>query len=649
MVTTPGSGAYATAGATSVEGAVGGKTTTPGSPGPGPAARVQLKSSASPGAPRTFHPMWKPKKPSPRTFALGGALFLGAILLGVVRGGSDGPKEVELSAVLSAIDAGDIVEASLDDANQTVEVTLDDDATIGDSDEGAVLRTSYPVLYGTDLIERLEDNDIKFSTDQPVGASTIGTLLMNLLPVFMIIGFLLFFMRGKLGMAGIGKSNASQAVVPDTRFSDVAGIDEVVEELQEVADYLHRPERFVASGARVPHGFLLVGPAGTGKTLLARAVAGEAGVPFFALSGSDFVETFVGVGASRVRDVFAKARKHERAIIFIDEIDAVGKARTAGPSNGSSEERENTLNALLVEMDGFAQSNLIVLGATNRDDVLDPALTRPGRFDRTISVHAPDRHGRTELLELYMRRHRMAPDVDLVAFARRTPGLTGADISALVNDAALEAVRRDEEAITTHHLEAALATSVLGRERRSRVISEEDRQVTAWHEAGHTVAALMQPAAEDPIQVTIVPRGFTGGVTWMSGSDSPYLTRSKAIADLVVAMSGRAAEELLLAGDFTQGASGDLSSATKLATDMVTHYGMGDGGIAALNTGELFGAQAERVHTEIDRLLAVALGDARTLLARERALLVAVAAGLLDTETLHIEELYVLRDELHAV
>ena len=352
----------------------------------------------------------------------------------------------------------------------------------------------------------------------------------------------------------------------------------------------------------MPRGFLLVGPPGTGKTLLARAVAGEAGVPFYSAAGSDFSEMFVGVGAARVRDLFAKAKK-TGGIVFLDEIDSVGRARNGNaPGGGANDERESTLNALLVEMDGFSkENNVVIVAATNRPDILDPALTRAGRFDRQVTVAPPDRRGRTRLLDLYAKDRSMGPDVDFVALARRTPGLTGADICNLVNQAALEAARGKRGVINSGDFDEALATVVMGRARKSAIVTDRDREVTAWHEAGHTVAALVLPDANDPVQVTIVPRGPAGGVTWMGGDDNSFLTRSQARAQLVVALGGRAAEELLLDGDFTQGASGDLQSATGLATQMVTKWGMSNMGLVAMDTDRIvFGGIGDKVHAEID-------------------------------------------------
>jgi cell division protease FtsH len=533
--------------------------------------------------------------------------------------------EVTLTGATTAIDAGKVAQMHLNDGSRRATLLLVN---------GVEVATSYPVGSGPELTKKAIDAGVRVTASPEKRGSLWLSLLLSLLPVALIIGFFVVFMGPRMGFGRMRKDRAGPAEVPDTRFSDVAGADEAVADLAEVVEFLHSPERFRQAGAKVPRGFLLVGPPGTGKTLLARAVAGEAGVPFFALSGSDFVETFVGVGASRVRQVFSAARKHGRAIVFIDEIDAVGKARVSGPSGGGTEERENTLNQLLVEMDGFAQSGVIVLGATNRADVLDPALTRPGRFDRRITVPAPDRVGRTRILELYTRDRVFASDVDLVALARRTAGLTGADLAFLVNEAALEAARAGSEVTTAAHLDAALATAMMGRERRSAVITERDRHITAWHEAGHAVAALVLPHADDPVSVTIIPRGEAGGVTWMGGNDHAFVTRSEAEARLVVAMAGRAAEEVHLDGDFTQGAASDFASATNLALAMVTEYGMSDLGVAR-RSGQLqaHGAQADQVATAVDALLDRALARAREVIADHAGLLEAVVRELLTEET----------------
>ena len=519
------------------------------------------------------------------------------------------------------------------------------------------VHTSYPEGTEADILTMLTEAGVKTTVRAPSSPSILPSLIFALLPVLLIIGFFTFMTRkagGALGGAGnlfaLGKSKTTPVDIPDTRFTDVAGVDTALDDLQEVVDFLHHPERYDKTGANRPRGFLLVGPPGTGKTLLARAVAGEAGVPFYAITGADFVELFAGLGASRVRDLFAKARTQEKAIIFIDEVDAVGKARGVGIHTGANDERENTLNALLVELDGFSRNDgIVILAATNRPDVLDPALLRPGRFDRQIVVPAPDRGGRRKILELYAKKRPFAPGVDWDALSRRTAGMTGAQLEQLTNEAALVAARAGSELIDPEHLEAALQTTMLGRERRGAVVSERDRRIVAWHEAGHAVAALLIDEAADPVQVSIVPRGGAGGVTWMEGGEHDLLTRSQAHAQLAVAMAGRAAEELLLDGDHTQGAHGDLEMSTGLATAMVARYGMGERMISRSDERLMMnGPVGQEVDREVAEIIENALATARTLLVEHRTLLAMVAEELLEEETLSLEDLKALRfkDEL---
>ena len=419
-----------------------------------------------------------------------------------------------------------------------------------------------------------------------------------------------------------------------TRFTDVAGADEAVDSLAEMVTYLRDPGRFTRLGAKPPRGALLVGPPGTGKTLLARAVAGEAGVPFLQVSGSDFVEKFVGVGAKRVRELFAAARDHERAIVFIDELDAIARRRSTGDDTVANAEGENTLIALLTELDGFAdRGNVIIIGATNRPDVLDPAVTRPGRLDRKIEVPNPDRRGREHILGVHAQDKPLSDDVDLVALARRTPGFSGAQLAAVVNEACMVAARQDLDEVTHDCFDAAVATIAMGRARTSALVTDHDRRITAWHEAGHTVAAFLVPEADDPVSVTIVPRGPAGGVTWMGGSDDVFLPRRKAHAQLVVAMAGRAAEEILLDGEFTQGASGDLESATRTATAMVTRYGMSELGYAVREPG------STAVVDAVDELLHDAHTRAADLLTAHEVFLSELAEALLEHETLSLADI----------
>jgi cell division protease FtsH len=572
-------------------------------------------------------------------------LLLGLLLvLPIFQMGQAPSNEKPLSDVLTSLPKGEIsghkiTRATIDDDNRVLQLTLDNDD---------VVLASYPNQFGTELVKELQAAAIPFTTEPVHKASPIGAIAAMFLPVLLIIGFFVWMSKkGAMGMSGASNAKAFTATKaelpepPTARFTDVVGCDEAVEELSEIVSFLHDPTHFDAAGAKMPRGFLLVGPPGTGKTLLARAVAGEAGVPFYSAAGSDFSEMFVGVGAARVRDLFAKAKK-TGGIVFLDEIDSVGRARNGNaPGGGANDERESTLNALLVEMDGFAkEANVVIVAATNRPDILDPALTRAGRFDRQVTVAPPDRRGRTRLLDLYAKDRTMAPDVDFVALARRTPGLTGADICNLVNQAALEAARGKRGVINSSDFDEALATVMMGRARKSAVVTDRDREVTAWHEAGHTVAALVLPDANDPVQVTIVPRGPAGGVTWMGGDDNSFMTRSQARAQLVVALGGRAAEELLLDGDFTQGASGDLQSATGLATQMVTKWGMSNMGLVAMDTDRImFGGMGDKVLAEVDGMLQEALASARNVLTEHRTLFDAVVRELLDEDTVDIERL----------
>lgn len=484
--------------------------------------------------------------------------------------------------------------------------------------------------------------------------------------IFIGIIILLFFLMRRAAIKadqkekrdiieGSGRKAKGKDDVPATRFTDIAGCDEAIEDMQELVEYLKDPAKFTRVGAKPPHGALLVGPPGTGKTLLARAVAGEAGVPFYAVAGSDFVEMYVGVGAKRVRELFNKAKKHpEGAIVFIDEIDAVARSRSGGASVSNNTEAENTLNALLVEMDGFEQSPIIVLGATNRDDILDKAILRPGRLERKIHVGLPDRAGREKILAIYVNSKPVAEDVDLNLIARRTPGMSGADLAQLVNEACLVAAREGRDLVDVKDFDAAVATVAMGKARLSAVVTEHDRTITAWHEAGHTVSAMVLPDADPPVSVSIIPRGPAGGITWMAPGDNIFLTRRQAFARLVVAMSGRAAEEIYLNGEFTSGPHGDLSAATETALAMVTKYGMTDAGLMIKSEGLL--STGSKVTDEtivaVEALLAEALETARATLAAHKDLLESIVAGLLENDTLVLSDLDILEgkvDKVHPV
>ncbi len=434
-----------------------------------------------------------------------------------------------------------------------------------------------------DLISRLSENNVRFKVEPADSGFLIGTFIAWF-PMLLLIGVWIYFMRnvqgGGRGAMGFGKSKARLLTEERGKvtFDDVAGVDEAKEELEEIVEFLEDPQKFQRLGGRIPKGALLVGPPGTGKTLLARAIAGEAEVPFFTISGSDFVEMFVGVGASRVRDMFEQAKKQAPCIIFIDEIDAVGRHRGAG-LGGGNDEREQTLNQLLVEMDGFeTNEGIILLAATNRPDVLDPALLRPGRFDRQVVVPLPDIIGREKILEVHMRKVPLAPDVNPRLIARGSPGFSGADLANLVNEAALLAARKGKRLVSMDEFEQSKDKVMMGAERRSMVMSEEEKKLTAYHEAGHALVAMHCPATDPIHKATIIPRGMALGMVWRLPERDEYsISREKLHQNLAIAMGGRVAEELIFGYDkVTSGASSDIKSATQMAKSMVTKYGMSD-------------------------------------------------------------------------
>jgi cell division protease FtsH len=526
----------------------------------------------------------------------------------------------------------------------------------------------YPYTSLTDVAAQLSDANIPFEVDPPNNGFWF-TLIGTLAPILLIILFFILFMSSMQGggnrVMSFGKSRARRMTKdqPKVTFADVAGADEAVQELTEIKEFLEAPQKFQKLGARIPKGALLVGPPGTGKTLLARAVAGEAGVPFFSISGSDFVEMFVGVGASRVRDLFEQAKQNSPCIIFMDEIDAVGRQRGAG-LGGGHDEREQTLNQLLVEMDGFdSKSGTIMLAATNRPDILDPALLRPGRFDRQIMVDAPDLLGREKILKVHTRGKPLADDVDLETIARGTPGFTGADLANLANEAALLAARHDEDEISISEMEEAVDRVIAGPERKTRLISEKEKEITAYHEAGHAIVGALQPEADPVHKITIIPRGQALGVTMSLPTEDRFMmSRGQLMAQLAMMLGGRAAERVVF-DEITTGASNDLERVTQTARQMVTRFGMSEKlGPMALGhqQGQVFMGRdfnnqpdysdeiAFQIDKEIRRIVDESYDLAEDLLVRNRTLLNKLSEELIEYETVDANHLIRLIEE-HAV
>ena len=505
------------------------------------------------------------------------------------------------------------------------------------------------------LIKTLQDNGVEITAAPPEQPAWWMSLLGSAIPIIILVVLFFFIMQQTQGGGGrvmnFGKSRAKLMGEGNVKvsFKDVAGAEEAKQELEEVVEFLKDPGKFTTIGAKIPKGVLLAGPPGTGKTLLAKAVAGEAGVPFFTISGSDFVEMFVGVGASRVRDLFTQAKKNAPCIIFIDEIDAVGRQRGA-VLGGGHDEREQTLNQLLVEMDGFgANEGIITIAATNRPDILDPALLRPGRFDRQVIVGRPDLRGREAILKVHARNKPLADDVDLKIIAKKTPGFTGADLSNLLNEAALLAARLNKKVITMAEVEEASEKVSMGPERRSHIVSDKDRKLTAYHESGHAIVAHLLPHADPVHKVTIIPRGAAGGYTMMLPTEEQnYKTKSQLLADIRVALGGRIAEALIL-DEISTGASGDLQSVTNTARAMVTRWGMSDelGPIVfgeqqeQIFLGKNLGHErnyseeiAAKIDSEIHRIVEEAYKDVTKLLSDNEKFLHDMANALLEEETI---------------
>ncbi len=563
--------------------------------------------------------------------------------------------QMPYSAFSTAVDNGEIRS-----------VTIRDQTVVAERSAGGKVETYVP--QGSNLIAQLQQKGVVIKAEPAPQPSLISSLLLSLLPMALMIGIMVWMSRKAMGSQGggglmsIGKSKA-RLTKPGTpvTFADVAGIDEAKEDLQEIVEFLRDPQKYQRLGGRIPRGVLLVGPPGTGKTLTARAVAGEANVPFFTISGSDFVEMFVGVGASRVRDMFDQAKKNAPCIIFIDEIDAVGRHRGAG-LGGGNDEREQTLNQLLVEMDGFeANEGIIIIAATNRPDVLDPALLRPGRFDRQIVVPNPDVTGREKILRVHVRKVPLAPDVDLKVIARGTPGFSGADLMNLVNEAALLAARRGKRIVTMHEFEDAKDKVMMGAERRTLVMTDDEKRLTAYHEAGHAIVALNVPATDPVHKATIIPRGRAlGMVMQLPERDKLSMSFEQMTSRLAIMMGGRIAEEMIFGQEkVTSGAQSDIEQATRLARMMVTKWGFSPelGTVAyGENQDEVFlgmqmgrqqnvsEATAQKIDSEVRRLVEGGLRDARRILTEKQADLESLARGLLEYETLSGDEIHKLLD-----
>ncbi|MDP9116884.1 MAG: ATP-dependent zinc metalloprotease FtsH [Actinomycetota bacterium] len=589
-----------------------------------------------------------------RSWWLWSALILfGFLVLPSLLSGGTTYHSVNTSDALAQLKAGNVTTAIQKDKEQTLQLELK-----APFKGNTKISTQYPAYGSSAIFQDIQDANAKFGTVDKVSVTKDNawvSLLISALPILLIVGVLVFVMSQVQGggnrVMSFGRSKAKlvNKDMPKTTFADVAGADEAIEELDEIKEFLANPAKFQAIGAKIPKGVLLYGPPGTGKTLLARAVAGEAGVPFYSISGSDFVEMFVGVGASRVRDLFEQAKSNAPSIIFVDEIDAVGRHRGAG-MGGGHDEREQTLNQLLVEMDGFdVKGGVILIAATNRPDILDPALLRPGRFDRQIAVGPPDVLGREAVLKVHAKGKPFAADVDLGVIARRTPGFTGADLANVINEAALLTARNNGRLITTHALEESIDRVLAGPERKTRAMSDKEKRVTAYHEAGHTLAAWAMPNLDPVHKVTILPRGRSLGHTLVLPLEDRYTqTRSEILDQLVYALGGRAAEELVF-HEPTTGASNDIEKATGLARAMVTEYGMSSKlGAVKYGTGDAepfmgrdYGHQrdysediAAGIDGEVRDLIEAAHDEAWEILVQYRDVLDQLVLELVEKETL---------------
>jgi len=577
------------------------------------------------------------------------------VLVFQFRGAAPQPERLYFNELVEKIRTGDVDRIVVDDND--VEI-------IFSSGESAYSRMEPTKTFVEQLLdlgmtpEDLSPDKFQLEIKQPSNLNNVISLVTYILPVLLVFGLLYLMLRQAQGTnnqaLSFGKSRARMFTgdQPTVTFDDVAGIEEAKEELQEVVEFLKEPEKFISLGARIPKGVLLIGAPGTGKTLLAKAVSGEAAVPFFSISGSEFVEMFVGVGASRVRDLFDQAKRHSPCIVFVDEIDAVGRQRGAG-LGGSHDEREQTLNQMLVEMDGFdTDTNVIIIAATNRPDILDPALLRPGRFDRRVILDRPDMNGREQILKVHVRGKPLDPEVELSVIAKATPGFVGADLENLVNEAAILAARRDRKTIGPDEFQEAIERVIAGPERKSRIISAEEKKIVAYHEAGHAVVHHVIPEADPIHKVSIIARGMMGGFTMaLPQEDHTLVSKNKIKADMAGLLGGRVAEELVFS-DITSGASNDLERVTKLARNMVTRLGMSQGlgprvfgqkeeliflGREISEQRDYSETVAEKIDEEVKQLVDEAYERAREILITYRAQLDAIAQTLIEVETINRE------------
>ncbi|WP_349827184.1 ATP-dependent zinc metalloprotease FtsH [Brevibacterium litoralis] len=605
----------------------------------------------------------KDSRPRMTKWARGPLLWIVLAILVVTFGalwfGGGGFQRVDTEQGLELLADGKVEQAKIVDGDQRVDLVLTEDYSADGHDYGDRVQFFYVEPRGEAIVAAVDAAaPEKGFTDEIAQQNWFTSLLINLIPfviIFLVFWFLLSRMGGGKGIMNIGKSKAKlvNKENPDVTFTDVAGVEEALEELEEIKDFLSEPQKFQDVGAKIPKGVLLYGAPGTGKTLLAKAVAGEAGVPFYSISGSDFVEMYVGVGASRVRDLFDQAKQNSPCIIFIDEIDAVGRKRGSG-MGGGHDEREQTLNQLLVEMDGFdATTNIILIAATNRPDVLDPALLRPGRFDRQVQVEAADLKGRTQILEVHGRNKPLAEDVDLAVVAKRTPGFSGADLANVLNEAALLTARQGRDVITKDAIYEAIDRVIAGPQKRTRLMNDKERLTTAYHEGGHALVAAAMNDTDPVTKITILPRGKALGFTVVMPEEDKYSTsRNELLDQLAYAMGGRAAEEIIF-HDPTSGASNDIEKATKTARAMVTQYGMSEK-LGMVKIGEsdpepMAGAYGpvdphadstvRIIDEEVRTLIDEALADAHWAINTNRGILDRLAHELLEKETLNEPEL----------